>query len=202
MIKLTKETMYQFATMLENGTMTDSIRDLLGQSLFYYCSGKDPTPIAAFGAKTPLYVYVDINKDFVTGTQELYDRLKNLNFYHIESHALRTTGRLQKAKNAELTLWNTDKGESFILLFVQGDAIEGFKSIYTDSINYIQPKCICNCRYELNDLDVFYQLEKRVEYILGHCYNPKYRCIQEYDYLGDYASFKVGLFHRFFYYLY
>ena len=41
------------------GRPFDDVRGLLEASLFYYCSGKDPTPVVAFGAEYPLYVYVD-----------------------------------------------------------------------------------------------------------------------------------------------
>jgi hypothetical protein len=214
MLESSKQSMHAIASMLENDILGDDVKDMLGQSLFYYCSGIDPTPIAAFGAKIPLYIYVDslvsMKNDFSAEVQELYGRLENLNFHLAETHTLNSTGRLQKTRNTELTLWKTLSGESFLLLFVQDDAIRGFESIYQDSanyINYIQPKYICNYRYELVNLGILTQIEKRVEYILGYCFNQKYRCVEEYDYYGDYSfdsacKMKVKLYHRFFYYLF
>ncbi len=73
---------------------------------------------------------------------------------------------------------------------------------------YIQPRCICNYRYEFfnqsEDNFIFLNsIEKRTEFVLGYCYNEKYRCIAEYNYYGDYEKqSKVPLFHRMFYYVY
>lgn len=177
--------------MLENSSSCDT--DVLRQSLFYYCSGKDPTPIAAFGAKIPLYVYVDsfiyMKNDFFTEKAELYKRLIRLNFSLSKKIALKLRGRLKAGENAELTIWKTAQGANFALLFVQGDAEETFKSIYRGSKNgnYIKPRYVCNYRYELRDKVILEQLEKRAEYIMGHCFEPNFRCIGEYGYYGDYS---------------
>ena len=140
--------------LLKNGISDNEDRELLAQSLFYYCCGKDPTPIIAFRADYPLYTYSD----------------------------------------------NVD--------YVQGDASKTFQDLYSDDTNYcnyIQPKCICNYRYEFFEQkspEFFNQIEKRTEYILGHCSNNKYKCIAEYDYYGDFGDSKVKLYHRMFWYVY
>ena len=36
----------QIINIIENGISTDEDREILGSSLFYYCCGIDPTPIA------------------------------------------------------------------------------------------------------------------------------------------------------------
>ena len=207
MHKTPKQLIDQIASMLEKIVFTDIDRDVLGQSLFYYCSGKDPTPIITFGAKIPMYVYVDSleipKNDFKNTVRELYRRLKN-KFSLAKICNLKCTERLQKTEKAELTLWNTSLGESFVLLYIQGDASKTFESIYREeSGNYIVPRYVCNYRYELYDLGILKTVEKRVEYIMGHCFDPKYRCVAEYDYYGDYdTDCKVKLYHRLFYYLF
>lgn len=202
-----KQMMNQITAMLENDSLTDHDRDLLGQSLFYYGSGKDPSPIIALGAKIPLYVYADsfafTKNDFVKEAEELYQRLQKNGFCLTEKLSLICQNRLQDAENAELTLWESTSGDCFALLFVQDDAIDAFTNLYEESENYIQPRYVCNYRYELSYLGILKTVEKRAEYILGHCFDPKYRCIAEFDYHGDYGSdCKMKLYRRFFYYLY
>ena len=199
--------MDQIRSMLGKTEITNDDKDMLGQSLFYYCSGIDPTPISAFAEKMPLFIYVDsfvyMPGDFSTNSKELYNRIKKLKCKLIKEENLAITCRLKEAKAAEISLWKTKTGEEFLLLFVQGDAVQCYKSLYSDKENYIQPKCICNYRYEFYNLDIFTQLEKRVEYILGYCSNDKYRCVGEYKYLGDYEeNTKVKLYHRNYYYLF
>jgi hypothetical protein len=195
-------------SFLENNELTDKSRDILGQSLFYYCSGVDPTPIVAFGAKIPLYVYVDSfcieSGSIPQKIQILYDRLNSRGFKLVKARQLKTLGRFNMANYAELTEWNTISGDSFMLLFVVGDAKESYENIYSESSNYIQPKYVCNYRYETPSLGILKVVEKRAEYILGHCFNSKYRCVEEIDYLGDYGSpsDKLQLYRRHFYYLY
>ena len=57
---------------------------LLENSLFYYCSGNDPSPIFAFGTKFPLYIYVDsfifMKEPFPIAAEWLYNKLKELKF--------------------------------------------------------------------------------------------------------------------------
>ena len=209
MILLSRENINEIVFMLENDVLTDNGKDLLGQSLFYYCSGKDPAPIIAFGAKIPLYVYVDsfvtISNSFEVESKELYGRLKKANYSLAEKRNLKAIGRLKNAKNAELTLWENRDGNYFALLFAQCDANLGYEGIYKEKGNYIQPKYICNYRYETVNFELLGQVEKRVEYIMGHCFNPKYRCVGEYDYYGDYhfnSKCKIKLYRRHFYYLF
>ena len=208
MLKNTSEALDRLSDMLGYPLLTDGEKDMLGQSLFYYCSGKDPTPIIALGAKIPLYVYVDSlhfdDDAFSSATAELYARLKKHGFLLCEKRNLEPNGRLSECSNADATLWKNASGESFLLLYVQGDAALTYGSIYADEENYIQPKYICNYRYELRDRGLLSQVEKRVEYILGHCHDPKYRCIDEYAYYGDYGEKDVGvkLYRRLYYYLF
>ena len=208
MYEIPQQLIDQIVSMLEKNEFSDIDRDVLGQSLFYYCSCKDPTPIIAFGAKIPMYVYVDSlempKNDFQNTVEELYSRLKKHKFSLAEICNLKCTKRLQRTEKAELTLWKTSLGESFALLYIQGDASETFESLYREeSDNYIVPRYVCNYRYELHDLGILKTVEKRVEYIMGHCMNPKYRCVAEYDYYGDYdTDCKVKLYRRHFYYLF
>ena len=36
------------------------IKELLSKSMFYYCSGVDPTPVIALFSEYPLFIYSDI----------------------------------------------------------------------------------------------------------------------------------------------
>ncbi|MBQ2805009.1 MAG: hypothetical protein IJF10_03930 [Clostridia bacterium] len=199
------EDLQQIASLLAVDEFSDSQRELLGQSLFYYCSGKDATPIVAFQAQIPLYVYVDKlagkKERFAETTRGLYARLHNLQFKLVETCQLQTVGRLRASLNAEATLWKATNGNQFAVLFVQGDAVATFANVYQEigTHNYVQPQAICNYRYELPNLGILAQVEKRVRYVLGHCFNAKYRCVAEFPYHGDYESdpnCKVKLYER------
>ena len=205
-MNITREIMNNFTAALESGRMSEEEKDLLGQSLFYYCSGTDPSPIVALGSTVPLYVYVDsfvyIRNGFTAESKELYSELEKTKFKKQTKLTLPSKGRLAKSQNAELTLWKTAEGEHFLLLFVQADAVEGYQSIYGNSdMNYIQPAYVCNYRYELRERGILDQLEKRVQYILGHCFDPKYRRVGEIPHL-DRPDEKIGIYHRFYYYLF
>jgi len=182
-------------------------RALLGQGMLYYCSGKDPTPIAALGADVPLYVYVDrfggTDGDFSAARDELYKRLGRLGFSFRGQNEVLKEGRLKTFRNAEATLWEENGKGHFALLVLQGDASIGYEQLYRDGENHLQPTYVCNYRNELSRPDLIAQLEKRVQYIMGHCHSEKYREIACYDYLGDYGnSEKVSLYKRLYYYLF
>lgn len=198
----------QICHILSGERITDELRELLGQGLFYYCAGSDISPIVALGSKVQMYVYVDsfvyIRKPFKDTMNELYAELSNYGFGLKEKCSLACNGRLSNVKNAELTLWSDVNGDTFVLLYVQDDAINAYKTIYGEDFNYIMPKYVCNYREEIANLDILKQVEKRVEYILGHCHSSKYRAVDEFDYLGAYGSGneKMTLFRRHYYYLY
>ena len=205
-MNITREIMNNFVASLESGRLSEAEKDLLGQSLFYYCSGNDPSPIVAFGSEIPLYVYVDsfvyIRESFSEKAKELYSRLDKNKLKKKASVTPKLSGRLKTAYNAELSLWESNDGNAFLLLFVQADAIDGYKSIYGSSeMNYIQPKYVCNYRYELRDRGILDQLEKRVQYILGHCHNSKYRLVGEIQHL-DRSDEKIGIYQRLYYYIF
>ena len=191
--------------LFENGISNDLDRELLAQSLFYYCCGKDPTPIISFGSDYPLYIYSDIVDygygDFKTETEQLYQRLVNAGFKVVDIRDFTKTRKWNGVKNIALTQWMTPQNTILFLVYIQNDAEKTFKKVYSDSVNYIQPKCICNYRYEFIKPDTynfFNTVEKRTEYILGNCFNHKYKLVGEYDYYGDYDDAKVRLYHRMF----
>lgn len=198
--------------LLKDGISGNEDRELLAQSLFYYCCGKDPTPIIAFGSEYPLYVYSDIinygDGDFDNETGMLYIRLCNEGYILVER---RKFVHWENFKNVDITLWKTSQNKLFSLVYLQSDSVKVFQKVYSDSTNnYIQPKCICNYRYEFSDqysyqdsYSFFQQIEKRTEYILGHCSNNKYKCVSEHDYYGiGEGDSKVTLYHRMFWYVY
>ncbi len=126
----------QLCRLFENGIQNNEERELLGQSLFYYCCGKDPTPIIAFGSDYPLYIYSDIvdygDGDFEYETKVLYDRLNKAGFKLVDVCKLKKSGCLRNAENAVLTLWISLQNKAFSLLYVQNDAVETFRNIYSD----------------------------------------------------------------------
>ena len=173
------------------GRPFDDVRGLLEASLFYYCSGKDPTPVVAFGAEYPLYVYVDSlvyqRKDPDGTLQELYGRLHKSKFRMSEQLRLPVED-VPHLKGAEVSLWETKVGERFLLLFLWSDAEKGFRCIYGDGRSYVLPRCVCNYRYEMPRRGVLEEVEARVPFVLGHCFHRAYRCVGQYDYLGDYGG--------------
>lgn len=205
-------TIENLCKLFEKGIQNNQDRAILGQSLFYYCCGKDPTPIIAFGHDYPLYIYSDIvdygSGDFDAETQILYERLEHAGFQLCDMREVKLGDK------SVLTMWNTLQEKSFFLLYVKNDASEIFDKIYFDNEKNddIKPKCICNYRYEFfegirkppygdSNHDFFNRIEKRIEYIFGYCDNEKYQCIGEYDYYGDYGkNTKVPLFQRMFWY--
>lgn len=197
---------YKLKETLEIGIKNDDIRDLLGQSMYYFCSGIDPTPIIAFKASIPLYIYVDSFKDidmsFNEALHTIYSTLKN----HGISQAKSINLHLYKVKNAELSLLTDENGKEFLFLFMAADGNDAFSYIYSDHDNYISPKYLCNHRYGTEPDGALYQVQKRVEYIFGHCYSSKYRKLGEYKYFGEYQNndgdVTVPLYRRFYYYVF
>ena len=204
--------------LFENGIRDDDDRELLGNSLFYCCCGKDPTPIMAFGSKYPLYVYVDID-GFEVNTKMLFERLCKAGYTLVESRELPKSKPLRDAKKAVLahfkarktkTLFRRISNDCFHLLYVQSDAAKAYHSIYQDTDkgghdNCILAKCLCNIKSEFsNGFDgvPMAQLARRTEYVFGHNNSDKYKCIAEYDYWGDCDSHstKIPLYHRKYWY--
>ena len=181
---------YSMACHMLERPLADA-RDLPEQSLFYYCSGKDPTPIVAFGAEYPLYVYVDSlvyqRKDLDGTVGDLYRSLRKSGLQMTESLRLPVEDT-PEIKGAEVSLWETKEGERFLLLFLQADAEKGFCHLYGGRGNYALPRCVCNYRYEMPRRGVLEEVEDRVPFVLGHCFNRRYRCVGQYDYLGDYGG--------------
>jgi hypothetical protein len=184
------ESVYHVACRMLDRTFTDA-RGLLEQSLFYYCSGRDPTPVVAFGAEYPLYVYVDslvYQRQGLDGTvRELYRRLRESGFLMTESLRL-SVEDAPLLKGAEVSLWETKTGERFLLLFLQADAEKGFCCLYGGREDYALPRCVCNYRYEMPRRGVLEEVEERVPFVMGHCFNRRYRCVGQYGYLGDYGD--------------
>ena len=203
------KTMLDLACALQGcDKMSEEFKELLGQGLFYYCAGVDASPIVALGEKMALYVYVDtlafMHKDFGHAMQGLCNDLAKRGFTLTQRRRLDCVGRLKDAKNAELSSFHTEGGTTVLLLYVQGDAVANYRRIFGDGDNFVMPKCICNYREELRCHDILRQVEKRVEYILGHCFNSKYRPVDNFDYLGSYGSKneKMTLYKRHYYYLF
>ncbi len=206
------------------GALDDEVRDILGMSFFYYSSDIDPTPIITFGADIPLYVYVDSfvsmrEKTLNEATLTFYSNLNNYGFTLQKKHTFNVDFSIMQENSltdAELTLWGTQSGKQFLLLFTKSDSANAYDIIYRDdddgkNTNLILPRYIGNRRYENLGVN-FLQFErsslnqslKRVEYIFGVCHNSKYRLVGEYKYYGRWLAKndnKVKLYRRFYYYL-
>ena len=181
--------------LLSKNTDNNISRELLSHSLFYYCTGKDPSPIIAFEAQFPLYIYVDL----CTDPDLLYRRLSDRGFL------LRDSGYIEKHLCA-ISVWTGENDRPFGLLYVQGNANDVFLNLYSDktdgSFNLLLPKAVCNQRYEMpnREYTVFPSIEKRAEYIIGYCFNSKYRRVGLIDYFGDYGDNEIAVFRRMYYY--
>jgi len=201
-----KPTAKDILSLLSSGISTASQKAILGQSVYYYCSGIDPTPVSVFGCAPALYVYVDklvaIHRDFAESLTALCHRIAQLGYVLKETFPLKNIPLLSGAERAALCSFSSGD-DQFFLLFVQSDAENAFTHLYGHDANYIQPLCVCNFRYESSG-HTLRTLEKRVAYILGHAFGEKYRPVGEYPYLGDYGGKgqNVTLYRRTHYYLF
>ena len=152
------------------------------------------------------------NLYYIFGDDQLFDNIANAkdpsDVRAEVKEKLREIGVGRKIKTILLTKW-ADKNGTFYLAYLQGDALVVFDSLYRDDIkgcNSIQPRCICNYRYDCDnpiwERNKLSFLEKRAEYLFGYCYSDKYRCIGEYDYYGDYGTVtKIPLYRRRYWYV-
>jgi len=190
--------------ILKNGIQSDEDRELLGRSMFYYCCGKDPTPVIAFGAEYPLYVYVDsltFGQDGLESeVHELHSRLEQKGFRCYTSEFFDSPVN----PRGNISQWRDDKNNTFVIVYIKEDAEKAFRKIYNDDdkYNYIQPKCICNIKYECPEFGLLNAVEKRVQYILGHSKSPKYKKTADVDYFGDYSAKTMGYFRRAYWYVF
>lgn len=162
----------------------DEFNNLLGESLYYYCAGKDITPIINLSDKVRLFIYADLmrgrSEEFANELQVLYDRIKTANFNMKRVEEFSLGGKFK----AQLSMWESENN-TFYLLYVLGDATKIYKQIY-HSKNVLVPKFMCNIKYEM-DTSFFLKIEKEVEYILGHLYSGNYACVDVFEYKGDYS---------------
>ena len=171
----------------------------LNNSLFYYCCGRDATPIISFKGQYQIYVYVDNLKqprqEFEAVIKTLFSRLCNFDFKLVKNERLQGDELFFKCENAQLSKWQAQSGDSFFLLYLQGDATTVYQSLYFNQ--GCLPKCICNYRYEMPNRALLQKAESMVEYVFGHCFSCGYQLISQHHYYGDYAfnqEVKVGLY--------
>ena len=200
-------------SIIENGITNNDERELLANSLFYYCSGKDPSPIIAFGGEYPLYIYADTDPDYEGMISALYQRLQSHGNTMLAAEELQLKRGRKQMHNISLTQWSALDDGTFCVVFFPYDAYEVFNALYSDDdtlsfFGLIKPKCICNYRYVFLDgtqrmaEPFFSRIEKRTEYILGYCFSDKYKIVAEYDYYGDYETgTTIPLFHRRYWYV-
>lgn len=217
--------------IVKEGISDDEDREILANSLYYYCCDIDLTPVMAFGNQYKLYVYVDIvfyGSDFFEETERMYRQLEDFGFkktcyVHNGSRYIKNESK-PVIKQSALTGWCKKDEEPFYILYIQGDASTVYRMLYSDKDstgygNYIMPKCLCNHLYEIlpyrelvvctnnrDTRDILANVEKRVEYVMGHCFGAKYKKVGDYKYYGrDYTDSGEGLvplFKRMYYFLY
>lgn len=161
-------------------------KNILSNSLFYYCCGKDPSPIYAFKDKMVLYIYVD-KKNL---SHELINRLIN-NGYILQENKIIDNDNFQSTSLYKFTI----KDKNIYLLYIQGDACDVYKMLFNNCV----PLCICNYRYEMTNRAILEKAETEVMFIMGHCFNKNYVLVDEYDYFGDYSfnkKIKISLFKK------
>ena len=151
----------------ENHELKDIHKEFLSSSMYYYCAGKDPSPIICSIRKFQLYIYVDsfvyMKEHYDDATNLLYLRLEKNNMICTSKKRLAKTGRIENFDNAELSLWTDVSGQSFYLLYIKADASVAFEEIYEDGRrrNYILPNAICNYKFENTHL-LMRKIEEKV----------------------------------------
>ena len=165
------------------------IKALLSKSMFYYCSGIDPTPVEALYREYPLFIYSDLFRRLEGGVDEAARRLLS----RLSERGFRSVlcERCEISDGGLLTVIEKN-GERTLLLLVKGDARRTYSTVYGEEL---LPRCIANIRYEM-DTSFFLPLEKEVEYVLGHSYSGKHRAERRFKYSGDYREKEVTLFKR------
>ncbi len=187
-------------SIIQRGIKTDEERELLGNSLFYLCSGIDPSPVLAFEADYPLYIYADINLEYEKELPGFYMQIQERGNSLESSESL-----LDKEGKVFVSRWLTADNKPFCVVYYLSDAVSVFSKIYSDydagdRPNFILPKCVCNYRYEFLDeeSDFSYAFCKRItyktEYIYGECLNDKYSLVGTYE--------GKNLYHRKFWYVF
>lgn len=185
---------------------------LLSSSLFYYCSGFDPTPVAAFECKPSVYIFVDsfrhIRAEFDTGMGILQKRIAALGYDTLALTDLPAVGILSFASRARLFRFASCEGK-FFLLYLRAIDADAYRGLFLDGedaldryarhracpwdgedkafIPFPVPECVCNFRYEGRS-----RLMERAEalspFILGHAFGERYSAVADYPYLGDYGG--------------
>lgn len=174
---------------------------LLGSSLFYYCAGLDPTPIAAFGCKPSVYIFVDsfryMRAEFDTGMGILQNRVTSLGYDFVGAVDPDAAAILAFATRARLFHFASGEGD-ILLLYLRATDADAYRNIYLDGDednlgryahreSHPVPECVCNYRYEGRS-----RLMERAEalspFILGHAFGRRYEAISTHPYLGDYGN--------------
>lgn len=174
---------------------------LLGSSLFYYCAGLDPTPIAAFGCKPSVYIFVDsfryMRAEFDTGMGILQNRVTSLGYDFVGAVDPDAAGILAFATRARLFHFASGEGD-ILLLYLRATDADAYRNIYLDGDednlgrsapceSHPVPECVCNYRYEGRS-----RLMERAEalspFILGYAFGRRYEAISTHPYLGDYGN--------------
>ena len=162
-----------------------NLTKILSESLFYYCSGKDPTPVVALYNEFPLFVYSDLMKhrDLYSEAKALEERLKSHGF-------LITCHKETEILDGAVIYGLSKDGCRLILLFVKGDSWQCYQKIYGEEV---LPKCFANYRYEMNAAR-FLGIQRKAQFILGHSHGEEHSEVRKIKYYGDYGGNEVTLY--------
>lgn len=167
--------------ILKHGIRTENQRELMGNSLLYYCCGADISPVIAYGAKIPLYVYNN------SGREDKYADLMNT---MIERGFLPEENRLLENEQKIpmfASKWFNKNGFYVRILYTYEPLEKMFHNLYVDTtghIGIIRPKYVCNLGYAFNEKiskktqKLLKQIERQAEYIIGFCSDKKYKEVE------------------------
>ncbi len=189
---MTKSLLFDaFYEAIRSGEPSEGLRNSLRESLFYYCSGKDPTPIVGMYSDFPIFIYADKMR---YGRGCLHEEALKLE-KRLCAHGFKKERReeIDFCEGALLYAFSKDSYR-FLLLFVKGDAWKTYREIYEKYADII-PRCIANYRYEM-DARHFLSVERRAELILGHSNDGEHHPIKKLNYYGDYSGKYVTLYGR------
>ena len=189
MEKKTAERLTKIKSALSKSGDFGALAGLLSDSLFYYCAGKDPSPIIAFYKDYPLFIYSDLLKH----RENWRDETVGVLFRRLREHGF-TVSEVEYANllDGGVTALCEKEGASLLILYIRGDAWRCYKEIYGEE--YL-PSCIANYRYEMNSAP-FGGYERLVKRIIGHAFTGVHRVALEIPYFGDYQGEAVKVYER------
>ena len=176
-------------------------KDFLDNSCFYYCAGRDITPIIALEEKIFTYILCDTCElegknysAFIIMFNEFENRLikqgfkknTNLGEYKLFENYFNYKNMISH-RPWEMILYEKN-GFYYCIWYLFCEDYITYNSLYV--INEMKPTVICNINPENSKMLDKYEIgEILPEYVIGHTYgNEKYIKLKELKYYGDYSD--------------